>query len=373
MGLMLALATTLSLAAQQPPASEAVVFRPADIGEGLFYAMPGDAAVASFTAHADAIGVIAPQSFALDRHGLLRGSVPSGLMAVAQRNAVPLMPLVINAGFSRTNAIRLLHNASARDRAVGALVDTARSLNLAGWQLDFENLPSTQRRAFSEFVAEVAGALHRHGKLLSVAVAARTSEEHGKGFRTFSGVYDYAALGASADFLSVMAYPEYTDTPGPLASVPWVEQVLNYVLREVPPSKVSLGLPTYQTDWWQRRYRRSVRERVEGKVHRVFHIVYRLVHRSGPVVEGPLEWDPVAQSSYRIVGTGHHRKVTWVEDERSFAAKLKLVGQYHLRGFSVWRIGLEDPQLWTRLPPAPRRAVATLAPGATPALITAHN
>ncbi|HET9783831.1 MAG TPA: hypothetical protein VFP94_02610, partial [Terriglobales bacterium] len=51
---------------------------------------------------------------------------------------------------------------------------------------------------------------------------------------------------------------------------------------------------------------------------------------------------------------GHKRQVTWVEDERSFVAKLHLVTEYHLRGFSVWRIGLEDPHIWPELPEAVR-------------------
>ncbi len=29
---------------------------------------------------------------------------------------------------------------------------------------------------------------------------------------------------------------------------------------------------------------------------------------------------------------------------RAFVAKLNLVTQYHLRGYSVWVLGLEDPQ-----------------------------
>lgn len=336
--------------------------------------MPDALGMASLRAHASQIGILAPQSFALDRTGELKGSLPDDMVEVAHEGSLAVMPLVINAGFSRTNALRLLRSASARDRAIGALVDEARDLALAGWQIDFENMPSSDRAAFSRFVEEAAAALHRHGKLLSVAVAARTSEDPGNdNFRGFSGVYDYTALAQSADFLSVMAYPESDGThPGPLASAPWVEKVIQHVLLQVPPEKLSLGLPTYQTDWMERRTRVGVRKRVAGKIKRVFHTVYRLVRRSGPAIDtpdAPLQWDPVLESSYRIEGEGHQRQVIWVEDERSFAAKLRLVEQYHLRGFSVWRIGLEDPHIWSELPEVVRVA-ATPAPTGTPALIS---
>lgn len=153
---------------------------PAAIGTGVFYALPGDAAVASFRAHAQNIGVIAPQSFSLDAYGLLRGSLPAGLSGIAHDQNVAIMPLVINAGFSRSNAERLLRSASARDRAIGALVDQARDLNLSGWQIDFEGMHSLDRANFSRFIAEAAAALHRHGKILSVAVAARTNDTGGR-------------------------------------------------------------------------------------------------------------------------------------------------------------------------------------------------
>lgn len=339
--------------------------------QALFYAMPGAPAVNSFAAHAADVGIFAPQSFSLDRFGVLRGSVPPDLDAIARGNGVPIMPLVINAGFSRYGAERLLRSAAARDRAIGALLSAARTQNFIGWQLDFENLPSSQRYAFSRFVAELARTLHDHGKQLSVAVAARTSEDPGSyTWRTFSGVYDYAALARNADFLSVMAYPESDGThPGPLASTPWVEQVINHVLLFVPPEKFSLGVPTYQTDWMERRVRVRLRERIGRRIRHIYRVIYRIFHRSGPVSPyDDLTWDPTLEAAYRITGSGHHRQVTWVADARSFQAKLRLIVAYHLRGFSVWRLGLEDPRMWNALP-AIERAPAVTDPAAPPRLI----
>lgn len=333
---------------------------PPDDGEALFYVVPDDLGEVSFQQHARQIAIIAPQSYSLDRYGLLHGSMPDDLLAVAHKNDVPIMPLVINRDFSRTQAERLLRSAVARDHAIGELVETGRELGLIGWQLDFEGMASYDRAYFTRFVTDAADALHRHGMLLSVAVAARTEDDPtSDNWRSFSGVYDYSALGQSADFLSVMAYPESDGShPGPLASYPWVERVVQHVLVSVPPDKVSLGLPTYQTDWYQRRIRTTVRERVGNTVKRVVHYIYRLFRHSGPVNEpdeAAVQWDPVLRSSYRIEGEGHQQRISWIEDERSFEAKLALVAQYHLRGFSVWRIGLEDPRIWNELPDATRR------------------
>jgi spore germination protein YaaH len=39
-------------------------------------------------------------------------------------------------------------------------------------------------------------------------------------------------------------------------------------------------------------------------------------------------------------------ELAWLEDARAFKAKLALVRQYRLRGYSVWLLGLEDPATW---------------------------
>lgn len=335
-----------------------------NIGQALFYSVPGDRSLDSFRAHASRISLIAPQVFALDANGTLHGSLPSGVATVANANSVGVMPLVINAGFSRSGAMHLLQSAAARDRAVGQLVDTARRLHLAGWQIDFENLSASERDAFTRFVGEVARGLHHDGLQLSVAVAARTNELHTDTWETFSGVYDYAGLADSADFLSVMAYPEHDGShPGPLASYPWVKQVVAHVLLYVPPDKLSLGLPTYQTDWGKRRVKVSIIRRVGRRIRRIVRWVLRMESHNGPADHGDytLHWDPVLKSSYRVYWHRRQRHVVWIEDERSFAAKLQLVSDYHLRGFSVWRIGLEDPHIWAELPQADRLAKATPA------------
>jgi spore germination protein YaaH len=41
-------------------------------------------------------------------------------------------------------------------------------------------------------------------------------------------------------------------------------------------------------------------------------------------------------------------------DARTFAARLPLVSQYKLRGYSVWVLGFEDPKVW-ELPVTPSR------------------
>ena len=67
----------------------------------------------------------------------------------------------------------------------------------------------------------------------------------------WGGASDYAALGAHADLVTVMAY-EYHGSwsgPGPIAPYAWVEQVAAFAVSQIPPEKVLLGLAAYGFDW----------------------------------------------------------------------------------------------------------------------------
>ncbi len=67
-------------------------------------------------------------------------------------------------------------------------------------------------------------------------------------------VYDYAALGAAATTLRVMAYDQHAPNtaPGPVGGYPWTAAVARYTRGRVNPGKVELGLPLYGRDWGAR-------------------------------------------------------------------------------------------------------------------------
>ena len=73
------------------------------------------------------------------------------------------------------------------------------------------------------------------------------------------------------------------------------------------------------------------------------------------------------RASFQVGGVNE-----WVflEDARSFAAKLALMREKRLRGFSAWVLGREDEEIWTVLArePRPRAALPPSRPGgASPA------
>lgn len=87
-------------------------------------------------------------------------------------------------------------------------------------------------------------------KEVSVAVAANpTGTTQG-----WTGLYDYKALAAVSDYLMVMAYDESypgDPTPGPVASLPFVEKSIQYAISQASADKIVLGIPFYGRYWNQ--------------------------------------------------------------------------------------------------------------------------
>jgi len=67
------------------------------------------------------------------------------------------------------------------------------------------------------------------------------------------------------------------------------------------------------------------------------------------------KWDDVQKAPYAMWENHGVFEHAWLEDARAFSAKLGLVRQYGLRGYSVWLLGLEDPRTWDIAGPVLRR------------------
>ena len=322
---------------------------PAQQLEALWYSTGNETSIQSFLANADHISVVAPQVFAMDRTGTIRGHVDPRVVAAARANHVKLVPLVMNPGFDQPTIHRVLTVRAAREAAVANLASLCRDNHFDGIQFDFENVHVNDKTAFTSFVKESADALHAVHCTLSAAVVPRTSDDPGTGsyrkwmFDNWRGVYDYKALADAMDFISYMTYAQHTggSTPGPVAGYPWMEEALKFVLSTgVPPEKISLGIPSY-SDWWYPVYETKTGSRMRGT-----DISYARVTELVTKYSLHPTWDDQAKASYAMWPNAGVYEHLWIEDARTFEAKLELVRKYKLRGYSVWVLGTEDPALW---------------------------
>ena len=309
----------------------------------MFYYSGDSMGRASLEAHGDAITLLAPQCYGLDRAGALHGHLPTEVLEVTRTAGLPLMPLVTNPGFDRSTAHVLLHNAQAQVRAVNHLAEVAERDQYVGWQLDFEGVDPADKLAYTRFVARVAVRLHHDHRLLSVAVVPRFSDtfpdSSTPGFHTgeWGAAFDFRSLGRVADFLVLMAYDQHTSLtpPGPVAGYDWVKATLDYAVRRVPPSKLLLGLPLYGREWTETAGATTSQS-----------LAYKDLKRFLEDPSSEQHWDDLAQTAWFQLREGDTLRTAWFDDARSLREKRRLLPLYHLRGYAAWRLGVEDPEFW---------------------------
>jgi spore germination protein YaaH len=318
--------------------------------ERLFYYVDTETSYSSLVRHIDQITVLGPQIYTVDSLGIVWGSIDRRVLELAKRRGVKVMPLVVNEGFHQPSLRRLLADTAARGRATRALVQLCRAHGYWGIQFDIENVNLEDRDRLTAWYGEAAKALHAAGFKISIAVVHRPEDVAGPlGYHRFlyeswREGYDLAALAKVGDFVSLMSYAQHTrrTPPGPQAGLPWVRDVVEYFLRFMPPEKLSLGIPLWGEHWFTR-YDNTIPERARSWSETVtWTWGSGLAERNG----ARLEWDSVQAVTWGSYENGGTFEWLFLEDVRSFRAKLAVAKEKKLRGFSAWVLGPEDERIW---------------------------
>lgn len=322
-------------------------------GERLFYYVDREDSYNSLVKHIGQITVIAPQVYVVDSLGIMWGTLDRRVAALAKAHNVKVMPLFTNEGFNQPALRKLLADSTARARSVQSMVDLCTSQGYWGIQFDVENINIADRDRFTRWYTDAAKALHAAGCKISIAVVHKT--ESGAGPTAYGrfledswrGGYDIPALAKAGDFISLMTYSQHTrrTTPGPVAGLPWTREAVEYFLRFVPPEKLSLGIPTYGGRWYTQ-YESSTTDRASSTSQTVSWTWGNgFAERYGATIQ----WDPMQQVPFASYSVGGIYEWLFLEDVRSFKAKLDLAKEKKLRGFSVWVLGPEDERIWDLL------------------------
>jgi spore germination protein YaaH len=231
----------------------------ADKPKSLFYLTGDSTSIHSFLAHADKVDLLVPAWYNANAEGLVSGGPNPLVMEAAKQHHVPVMPLLVNAGFVQTEFHKFLGDAAAQTRMLDALIRVCKENGYIGIQFDFENVRWTDSDALSALVRDGAAALHREGLQISIATVPNApggpaSETAFSAwlYENWRGSYDLKAIGEAVDLVCLMTYDENTQwtVPGPVAGRNWTIANIDYALKVVPPGKLSLGIPLYGYHWF---------------------------------------------------------------------------------------------------------------------------
>ncbi len=292
---------------------------------GYFYDPDNEPAPVAMLKHYLAVltGII-PFWYQINANGSITGETDPAVLQLAEQHHLWTFALVQNmAGQSVFGP--LLNSPVARARAVNNMLTLVESNGYSGVNLDWEGIAPQERQHFTSFVQELSNTFQHHGYYVTLSLPAETANEPED---SWTGAYNYQALGKAADLLMIMAYDEhYADgSPGPIASPAWVKEVLDYTISVVPPAKVILGIPGYGYDWSGNGPAAAL----------TYSQAEALAHQYGA--------SPNA-NHFVYMQDGQLHSV-WFDNTSGLLSKIQLVSGYELRGVALWRLGIEDPRIW---------------------------
>ncbi len=289
---------------------------------------------ARLLAHLDLATQLAPTGFYVTAEGELERSGDHRSIAdLAHARAVKVYPVVQNYrdGAFHGEDLGWLASPLERRAMCAALLRAVSDAHADGIDLDLEELPQVLRPDFTSFVGELSAWFHLAGDRVLVDLPV----DH--------AAYDAAQLARSSDWLVLMAYDQHSlaGQPGPIAGRPWVDAALAQTTREVPASRLILGLVGYGYDW------------TPGSVQ---PLSYREVLRRAGTA-GVIRWDEASSEPwFEYADSNGTRHTVWFSDAPSLQPLVAEARAAGLAGVSLWRLGLEDPATWDVLGRHARRA-----------------
>ena len=335
-----------AVGAKRAAAAATTMGKPLSIG---FYTPWDPGSVASLQRHIGDIDWLAPVWLTVTgpTHLLtVLPDAPGRAILNTSRHRPLILPVVQNAALGKWDAkgtSAMLADRAARNRLIDQLITFIDANHGSGAVFDFEELPPSAAVDYRTFLAEVNRRFDQRGWLTTVAAPVDAG-------------WDLARLAAVTDRVFLMAYDEHSDDgePGPIASQRWWADRLAVALRSVPRSKAIVTLGNYAYDWHDGGGEPDTVEEAW---------VTASENDSRPTFDRAS-----GNSSFAYDDENGSRHTVWILDAASAFNQLKLLDRAGLNGVALWRMGAEDPALWSifgRNAVLPRNpaALATLPQG----------
>jgi cellulose synthase/poly-beta-1,6-N-acetylglucosamine synthase-like glycosyltransferase/peptidoglycan/xylan/chitin deacetylase (PgdA/CDA1 family)/spore germination protein YaaH len=241
-----------------------------------------------------------------------------------------ILPVVQNANLgvwdaAGTNA--LLADPAARrvflDQLVGFLSDN----HANGAVFDFEQVDAKGEVHYRELLREAKARFGPRGWLVTVAAPVDAN-------------WDLARFAEATDRLFLMAYDEHSNDgpPGPIASQQWWASKLASALRQVPREKAIVTLGNYAYDWHD--------PDKNGAGGDPLNVEEAWLDAADSDAK-PVFDRASGNSSVAYDDEFGHRHTLWILDAASAFNQMKLLDRAGLRSVALWRMGAEDPALWS--------------------------
>jgi cellulose synthase/poly-beta-1,6-N-acetylglucosamine synthase-like glycosyltransferase/peptidoglycan/xylan/chitin deacetylase (PgdA/CDA1 family)/spore germination protein YaaH len=264
----------------------------------------------------------------------------------SQKPGTAILPMIQNSKsniWDGPSLARVMADPEKRQERLQNIVNFIETNRLQGITIDFEQIPDAAHKDVLAFLGEVRAAFKPRGWL--VAVAAPFDDPH----------WNYRAYAKSCDYLMLMGYDEHWSAgePGPVSSQSWFSTGLAKRMRDLDPARTIVAIGNYGYDW------------TEGAPE-ADDITFQEVMLTARDAKASIELDPETLNPRYSYGLGGETHRVWFLDAVTAYNQLRAADKYRPAGYALWRLGAEDPSIWSVLPRSygapPPASLATITP-----------
>lgn len=245
----------------------------------------------------------------------------------SQRPDLPIIPMIHNSKEGKWEPQTLaqqIGDEAARTRLVNELARIVGDNGFQGVCIDFEEVPNASQKHLLAFMRQLHATFKTHN--WTVMQAAPFDDP----------AWNYRAYAAANDFLLLMAYDEHWNEsdPGSIAGQPWFEVMLAKRMEELDPAKTTICVGGYGYGW--------------SKGRETEELTFQEAVLEARDNDATIEFDPTTRNPYfRYEDEDGSQHTVWFLDGVTAFNQMRAARAYNVAGFALWRMGSEDPSLWS--------------------------
>lgn len=282
------------------------------------------------------VQVVSPTWFKLNANGIVKSIADIEYVNWAHKNKYHVWGLFSNS-FDPAITHEMLSNVDLRIKVIKQILTYIDLYKLDGINIDFENVYLEDKDLLVQFMRELTPLLHEKDKTVSIDVTFKSLSKN------WSLFLDRKRLGEIVDYVVVMAYDEHwasSPIAGSVSSIPWVENGIKKILKEVPNDKVILGVPLY-TRLWTEKIDKEGKVSVSSQALKMDTVNEWIIKHNANI-----KYDEESGQNYVEVKADKITHKIWLEDSTSMKKRVEIMKKYRLAGIAAWRRGFESKDFW---------------------------
>ncbi|MEP6820165.1 MAG: glycosyltransferase [bacterium] len=250
-----------------------------------------------------------------------------------QVRVIPMVQNLIDENWDSGLLARNIVDEPSRQRLIALLTSFVEGNKFGGICVDFEEPPTTAQANLLIFMQELHEAFTPKGLTVMQAVPFDDPD------------WNYKSYAANSDYLMLMAYDQHwaggPQGAGPVAAQDWYESNLVKRMADLNPAKTIVAIGSYGYDWT-----RGASEAKEATVQEAL-----IAARDS---DAKIMFDPATKNPYFEYDEedGSHHTV-WFLDAVTAYNEMRAASGFKPAGYAVWRLGSEDPSIWSLLGASP--------------------